>query len=379
MSDLKRSLGCEEEAWTPDLVPTRLHQKQYQCPQCPSSFKRPENLKRHQRGQHDNRKFTCQICDKSFARSDILGRHAAIHVSRERQNDNPQRRRACCECARARERCSRGEPCRRCAIKALCCVYPEEPPPKLILPPTWQPSTSESNEYCATRASSPSPESLSGNFYTGIDTRFRDSGSSRWQAGGSSVSCGGSSILPPSISYPTDFHTFQDSQHESYFTSSSEYGISSPQNRELYAEPASETDNTNLVTNNYPLEGAPGVYGQASNIPSNLMANPNQLGFYQNDLSSEFQTNYAHRPPHQGSHPTSPFDMSQAHSSNMGTPAEIAGQYAMLDFPRIPASHKDPTGIDFDPLQTPYFHPTEKKTYYDFTANPLTEPCHGDD
>ncbi|KAI1196894.1 hypothetical protein F5X97DRAFT_324988 [Nemania serpens] len=144
------SLGREEEAWEPDAFPAQPRpEKQYQCPQCPSSFKRPENLKRHQRGHDDHNRFTCQICDKSFSRSDILGRHAAIHDRRERQNENPQRRRACRECARVRERCSRGEPCRRCAIKALHCLYPDEPPSKPATSRTWCSPAPGSGDYDA--------------------------------------------------------------------------------------------------------------------------------------------------------------------------------------------------------------------------------------
>ncbi|KAI1365768.1 hypothetical protein F5Y08DRAFT_167213 [Xylaria arbuscula] len=148
MLDHSRNLGGEEEPTeTGDIIAQTHSHKKYKCPQCPSSFKRPENLKRHQRGHDDSRRFTCQVCGKSFARSDILGRHVSTHTPLERPNDNPHRRRACRECARARERCSRGEPCRRCSTKALCCLYPEEHQFKTMTPSGSSPSNSEPGHY----------------------------------------------------------------------------------------------------------------------------------------------------------------------------------------------------------------------------------------
>ena len=38
----------------------------------------------------------------------------------------PKRRRACHECARAREKCSKTSPCGRCSARALACIYPDE-------------------------------------------------------------------------------------------------------------------------------------------------------------------------------------------------------------------------------------------------------------
>ncbi|KAI1812911.1 hypothetical protein GGS20DRAFT_511337 [Poronia punctata] len=119
----------------------------YNCPQCSRSFKRPENLKRHQRGHDERKRFVCTRCGKSFSRSDILGRHQAVHVAREGRNDHPHRKRACYECARVRERCSRGESCRRCTAKGLCCLYPEESRFKISMPDTWAAPTSGPEGY----------------------------------------------------------------------------------------------------------------------------------------------------------------------------------------------------------------------------------------
>ncbi|KAI1016601.1 hypothetical protein LB505_006856 [Fusarium chuoi] len=100
--------------------------EKYQCSQCARSFKRPEHLKRHQKSHDSLRGFECDVCHKSFTRSDILTKHVAIH-------DHPSamsrrdvgRRRACLECARAREKCSRNLPCLRCSTRALECAYPQ--------------------------------------------------------------------------------------------------------------------------------------------------------------------------------------------------------------------------------------------------------------
>ncbi|RKL00746.1 hypothetical protein BFJ68_g12612 [Fusarium oxysporum] len=42
--------------------------EKYQCSQCPRSFKRPEHLKRHQKGHDSLRGFECDVCHKSFTR-----------------------------------------------------------------------------------------------------------------------------------------------------------------------------------------------------------------------------------------------------------------------------------------------------------------------
>ncbi|KAI2627441.1 hypothetical protein GGS26DRAFT_599323 [Hypomontagnella submonticulosa] len=57
---------------------------------------------------------------------DILTRHELMHVAAQRNTHTLNRKRACTECARARERCSRDEPCQRCSTKSLQCLYPED-------------------------------------------------------------------------------------------------------------------------------------------------------------------------------------------------------------------------------------------------------------
>lgn len=56
--------------------------------------------------------------------SDILRRHKSTHDLEPTYNALGGRKRACLECARVRERCTKEEPCSRCHTKSLTCVYP---------------------------------------------------------------------------------------------------------------------------------------------------------------------------------------------------------------------------------------------------------------
>ncbi|KAI0844704.1 hypothetical protein F5Y00DRAFT_189200 [Daldinia vernicosa] len=116
----------DESTWRKSPSPGSEAQEKYQCPRCPSSFKRPEHLKRHQRSHDGHKPFVCSICLKRFFRSDILTRHELMHLAAQRNSHAFNRKRACTECARARERCSRDEPCLRCSTKSLQCLYPDD-------------------------------------------------------------------------------------------------------------------------------------------------------------------------------------------------------------------------------------------------------------
>ncbi|KAI0387130.1 hypothetical protein F5Y04DRAFT_77218 [Hypomontagnella monticulosa] len=115
-----------DASWRKSPSPGSEAQEKYQCPRCPSSFKRPEHLKRHQRSHDGHKPFVCSVCLKRFFRSDILTRHELMHVAAQRNTHTLNRKRACTECARARERCSRDEPCQRCSTKSLQCLYPDD-------------------------------------------------------------------------------------------------------------------------------------------------------------------------------------------------------------------------------------------------------------
>ncbi|KAF2718838.1 hypothetical protein K431DRAFT_124910 [Polychaeton citri CBS 116435] len=107
---------------------TRINGRNHHCHSCARSFKRPEHLKRHE-ASHDHRlKFVCKECGKAFSRSDTLARHCATHEAPSVDGPLPTavgRQRACIECAKAREKCTRGQPCRRCSLRLLTCQYPE--------------------------------------------------------------------------------------------------------------------------------------------------------------------------------------------------------------------------------------------------------------
>ncbi|KAI0105163.1 hypothetical protein F4776DRAFT_479214 [Hypoxylon sp. NC0597] len=120
------SVAAETSSWRESPSPGSETQEKYQCPRCPSSFKRPEHLKRHQRSHEGHKPFMCSICLKRFFRSDILTRHELMHLAAQRTSHTLNRKRACTECARARERCSRDEPCLRCSAKSLQCLYPDD-------------------------------------------------------------------------------------------------------------------------------------------------------------------------------------------------------------------------------------------------------------
>lgn len=69
-----------------------------------------------------------------------------MHLATQRNSHSLNRKRACTECARARERCSRGEPCLRCTNKSLQCLYPDDSAQKAHSP-TNETSTSAGNEH----------------------------------------------------------------------------------------------------------------------------------------------------------------------------------------------------------------------------------------
>ncbi|KAI0455857.1 hypothetical protein F5B21DRAFT_173106 [Xylaria acuta] len=359
MSDHNMSLGYEEVAWESNVPPTQpAIQKKYKCPQCPSSFKRPENLKRHQRGHDENRRFTCQICDKSFARSDILSRHIAIHIPHEQRDDNPHKRRACRECARVRERCSRGEPCRRCAIKGLCCLYPEESQFKITMPHTWSSSISEPDDFDATGVDSSGPDPALG---SPRDALLRDHGSSQWQVEGPPASFREQYILSPSV-FPHDrFHPYLASHHEAHFASFSRYDALSSRDEGFYAGSASDASTDDLK----------------------FMSSLNRVGIYQPSPSAEFEGDYTDGSPLDDGHFNTPFNPC---SSSSGTHTAILGQPEILDFSGTLASQENlagvqAPGIDFDnrgahfhSLQAPYSPMVDPKAY-DSIATTFTNSC----
>jgi uncharacterized Zn-finger protein len=50
----------------------------FKCDQCPQSFNRNHDLKRHKRIHLAVKPFPCDFCDKSFSRKDALKRHVLV-------------------------------------------------------------------------------------------------------------------------------------------------------------------------------------------------------------------------------------------------------------------------------------------------------------
>ncbi|KIW71507.1 hypothetical protein PV04_03664 [Phialophora macrospora] len=61
---------------TPQQQPT--HDRPFKCDQCPQSFNRNHDLKRHKRIHLAVKPFPCNHCDKSFSRKDALKRHILV-------------------------------------------------------------------------------------------------------------------------------------------------------------------------------------------------------------------------------------------------------------------------------------------------------------
>ncbi|KAK4935965.1 hypothetical protein LTR10_023086 [Elasticomyces elasticus] len=55
-----------------------VHDRPFKCDQCPQSFNRNHDLKRHKRIHLAVKPFPCNYCDKSFSRKDALKRHILV-------------------------------------------------------------------------------------------------------------------------------------------------------------------------------------------------------------------------------------------------------------------------------------------------------------
>ncbi|CAK7218609.1 hypothetical protein SCUCBS95973_003546 [Sporothrix curviconia] len=68
--------------------PTAVHERPFRCDQCPQSFNRNHDLKRHKRIHLAVKPFPCNYCEKSFSRKDALKRHRLVKGCGERSSDN---------------------------------------------------------------------------------------------------------------------------------------------------------------------------------------------------------------------------------------------------------------------------------------------------
>ncbi|EFW99380.1 c2h2 finger domain containing protein [Grosmannia clavigera kw1407] len=57
---------------------SQSHERPFRCDQCPQSFNRNHDLKRHKRIHLAVKPFPCNYCDKSFSRKDALKRHRLV-------------------------------------------------------------------------------------------------------------------------------------------------------------------------------------------------------------------------------------------------------------------------------------------------------------
>ncbi|GAP83280.2 putative C6 and C2H2 transcription factor -like protein [Rosellinia necatrix] len=390
MADDHTSLGRDEEAWEPsNAIPTQFGtQEKYQCPQCASSFKRPENLKRHQRGHDERRRFACPICGKSFARSDILSRHTAIHVPQEQRNDNPHRRRACRECARVRERCSRGEPCRRCAMKSLGCVYPEEPGFKITTPHNWCSSTSEAGDYYTAEAGGFDPRYPPEAAHAGIDAASHGSG--HWGTESLPPAYEESYIQSPSTLPQGGYHSYQPSPHETPITSY--YRYEAPPLPEKGPYPGStddiSMDDTGFTTSGAEFEAFKAEYeGETTAMP---LIHPSQMGAYQSGQSTEFQHSYAYEQGFDSRHFSASLATQGVHSSDLNTHAALLDQRSdTMYYSGASGTYMDPVGASasnmgyggdettpFQPPQPQCGNIVDLKAYEQYVATALEEPHH---
>jgi len=59
-------------------APPQTNDRPFKCDQCPQSFNRNHDLKRHKRIHLAVKPFPCLHCDKSFSRKDALKRHILV-------------------------------------------------------------------------------------------------------------------------------------------------------------------------------------------------------------------------------------------------------------------------------------------------------------
>ncbi|KAK2744526.1 hypothetical protein CKAH01_06783 [Colletotrichum kahawae] len=63
-------------------------ERPFKCDQCPQSFNRNHDLKRHKRIHLAVKPFPCNYCDKSFSRKDALKRHRLVKGCGNKDGDN---------------------------------------------------------------------------------------------------------------------------------------------------------------------------------------------------------------------------------------------------------------------------------------------------
>jgi len=67
---------------------TPAQDRPFRCDECPQSFNRNHDLKRHKRIHLAVKPFPCGNCDKSFSRKDALKRHKLVKGCGEKKTDD---------------------------------------------------------------------------------------------------------------------------------------------------------------------------------------------------------------------------------------------------------------------------------------------------
>lgn len=74
--------GYKESSYNPPISQLKanvVNQRVFKCQFCVKIFKRPWNLKLHQRTHTDYRPYVCRICQKRFIQASDLRKHVNIH------------------------------------------------------------------------------------------------------------------------------------------------------------------------------------------------------------------------------------------------------------------------------------------------------------
>ncbi|KAI0532556.1 hypothetical protein GGR58DRAFT_163912 [Xylaria digitata] len=282
--------------------------------------------------------------------------------------------------ARARERCSRGSPCRRCAIKSLYCLYPEEHQFKTMTPYTWSSSASDSGDYEAPGVGWLGSQSPLGTTYTGNDALLQGLEPSQWQVESSSVPYGG---LPTySALSHSRFHPYQSGPLEFRLPPSVRHNGPSLRDAGPYLGSTSRicTDDMKLVTGGAELEGMLGAYEQTINMPFHLNCS-SRMSLQQYSPSTEFQDHPVRGPPFDSRPPTAPFDTRYIHGSSSGIDTTMVGEPETLNFEYVTSAQAPSIGVDSQEtlsqyLQTPYSNTVDSKSH-DFITTTSREPCQG--
>ncbi|KAI0114486.1 hypothetical protein GGR51DRAFT_447598 [Nemania sp. FL0031] len=269
-------------------------------------------------------------------------------------------------------------------MKALQCLYPDEPPAKITLPTTWNSSSSGPGSYTATTANVFDSQSPRGAQHTGGDAQLHAQGRSQWQIEDTAMSYGSSSI--PSFLPPKGFQSYQPSHHGATIAPFSPYDALLPSDGGLYPGSLDDDGSNHMkfMTSDTSPDTVLETYHQTPNLSSKLPSSLSQMGFHQPNPPVEFQGHYIYREPPDTRQLSVPFASHRHHNSSSVSHTPLLGQNEMLN-PSIALGGYDdmngaqPPGTEFNGheiLSQSYSRPLDLKAY-DFMATPFDEPFQG--